>query len=143
MAHAWEFRHDEVGYNYRMPNINAALGCAQLEQLKKKLEAKRNLHNRYKKALLKIKGVKLFSEPENCRSNYWLQTLLLDVSKSENRDAILERTNSLGIMTRPAWALMNELNQFKNFPSNDLNQSSSLANRIINIPSSPSLGFEL
>lgn len=143
MAHAWEFRHDEVGYNYRMPNINAALGCAQLEQLKKKLEAKRNLHNRYKKALLKVKGVKLFSEPENCRSNYWLQTLLLDVSKSENRDAILERTNSLGIMTRPAWVLMNELNQFKNFPSNDLNQSSSLANRIINIPSSPSLGFEL
>lgn len=143
MAHAWEFRHDEVGYNYRMPNINAALGCAQLEQLKEKLEAKRNLHNRYKKALLKVKGVKLFSEPENCRSNYWLQTILLDVSKSENRDAILEKTNRLGIMTRPAWVLMNELNQFKNSPSSDLSQSHSLSNRIINIPSSPSIGFGL
>ena len=78
LPHAWEFRHDEIGYNYRMPNINAALGCAQLEQLPAKLAAKRELFSRYHAAFAGIKGVTLFKEPQNCQSNYWLQTLLLD-----------------------------------------------------------------
>lgn len=139
IPHAWEFRHDEVGYNYRMPNINAALGCAQLEELPTKLASKRELFKRYQSAFANVKGVSLLSEPKNCQSNYWLQTLLLDKTEFENRDLILESTNKTGIMTRPAWVLMNELEPFKGFPSMDLATAKSLYERIINIPSSPGL----
>jgi len=139
MRHAWEFRHDEIGYNYRMPNLNAALGCAQLETLPSKLRAKRDLFNRYQNAFADVKGVELFSEPENCQSNYWLHTLLLDEDQSANRDLILEATNDAGIMTRPVWVLLNELIPYKDFPSADLTTSQSLSRRIINIPSSPNL----
>ena len=139
IPHAWEFRHDEIGYNYRMPNINAALGCAQLEKLSDKLASKRELFKRYQSAFAQVEGVSLFSEPENSQSNYWLQTLVLDGSESENRDLILESTNNTGIMTRPAWELMNDLEPFKGFPSMDLSTSKSLLERIINIPSSPGL----
>jgi len=139
IPHAWEFRHDEIGYNYRMPNINAALGCAQLEKLSDKLASKRELFKRYQSAFAQVEGVSLFSEPENSQSNYWLQTLVLDGSESENRDLILETTNNTGIMTRPAWELMNDLEPFKAFPSMDLSTAKSLLERIINIPSSPGL----
>jgi dTDP-4-amino-4,6-dideoxygalactose transaminase len=139
IPHAWEFRHDEIGYNYRMPNINAALGCAQLEKLSDKLASKRELFKRYQSAFAQVEGVSLFSEPENAQSNYWLQTLVLDGSESENRDLILESTNNTGIMTRPAWELMNDLEPFKGFPSMDLSTAKSLLERIINIPSSPGL----
>lgn len=139
IPHAWEFRHDEVGYNYRMPNINAALGCAQLEKLPTKLASKRELFKRYQSAFAHVKGVSLLSEPKNCQSNYWLQTLLLDKTEFENRDLILESTNRTGIMTRPAWVLINELEPFKGFPSMDLATAKSLSERIINIPSSPGL----
>jgi dTDP-4-amino-4,6-dideoxygalactose transaminase len=141
IPHPWEFRHDEIGYNYRMPNINAALGCAQLEQLPSKLAAKRDLFSRYGTAFAAIKGVTLFKEPQNCQSNYWLQTLVLDESESENRSLILESTNKAGIMTRPVWVLLNELTPFKGLPSMNLSSAYSLAGRIINIPSSPSLGL--
>jgi aminotransferase in exopolysaccharide biosynthesis len=139
LSHAWEFRHDEIGYNYRMPNINAALGCAQLEQLPGKLESKRNLFKKYQQAFADIEGIRLFSEPKNCHSNYWLQTLLLDENQSKERDLVLEATNSSGIMTRPAWVLLNELSPFKDSPSTNLATAQSLARRIINIPSSPGL----
>lgn len=141
LPHAWEFRHDEIGYNYRMPNINAALGCAQLEQLPAKLVAKRNLFDQYRVAFAGIKGVTLFKEPQNCQSNYWLQTLVLDEFESENRNLILESTNNVGIMTRPAWVLLNELTPFKESPSMDLSTAHSLSRRIINIPSSPGLAL--
>ena len=141
LPHAWEFCHDEIGYNYRMPNINAALGCAQLEQLPAKLAAKRDLFSRYHDAFTSIKGVTLFREPQNCQSNYWLQCLVLDESESENRNQILESTNKVGIMTRPAWMLLNELIPFRDLPSMDLSTAYSLAGRIINIPSSPGLGL--
>jgi perosamine synthetase len=139
LPHAWDFRHDEIGYNYRMPNVNAALGCAQLEQLPAKLLAKRELFVKYKNVFRNIKGVSLFSEPKNCQSNYWLQTLLLHESESANRNQVLEITNAAGIVTRPAWVLLNELSPFNQSPSTDLSCSSSLAKRIINIPSSPDL----
>ncbi len=139
IPHAWEFRHDEIGYNYRMPNINAALGCAQLEKLSDKLASKRELFKRYQSAFAQVEGVSLLSEPKNSQSNYWLQTLILDGSESESRDLILESTNDAGILTRPAWVLMNELEPFKGFPSMDLSTSKSLVERIINIPSSPGL----
>jgi perosamine synthetase len=141
LPHSWEFRHDEIGYNYRMPNINAALGCAQLEQLPVKLAAKRNLFDRYRVAFAQIKGVTLFKEPQNCQSNYWLQTLVLDENESDSQNLILESTNKVGIMTRPVWVLLNELTPFKDSPSMDLSTARSLSRRIINIPSSPGLGL--
>lgn len=139
LSHAWEFRHDEIGYNYRMPNINAALGCAQLEQLPSKIESKRRLFEKYQNAFANLLGVRLFSEPKNCYSNYWLQTLLLDENLSNERDSVLEATNSAGVKTRPSWVLLNELAPFKNAPCANLATAQSLSRRIINIPSSPGL----
>jgi aminotransferase in exopolysaccharide biosynthesis len=139
IPHAWEFRHDEIGYNYRMPNLNAALGCAQLEQLPNKLSAKRELFELYEIAFKEISGVNLVREPAKSVSNYWLQTLILDENCASERDLILQRTNDLGFMTRPSWTLMNELAPFAISPSMDLSVSKSLSDRIINIPSSPGL----
>jgi len=136
LPHAWEYRHDEVGYNYRMPNINAALGCAQLEQLPQLLESKRDLFSRYQGAFNKVDGVQLMSEPNGCSSNYWLQTIILNADNSRYRDAVLEASNRAGLMTRPAWVLMNELTQFSAMPSMDLSRALSLSKRVINIPSS-------
>lgn len=139
LPHAWEFRHDEVGYNYRLPNLNAALGCAQLEQLPGRLAAKRVLFSRYRTAFAHVQGVKLMAEPEECQSNYWLQTLLLEADCAEQRDAVLKATNDAGFMTRPAWILMNELTPFKTCPRMDLTVAQSLSKRLINIPSSSGL----
>jgi aminotransferase in exopolysaccharide biosynthesis len=139
VPHRWEFRHDEIGFNYRMPNLNAALGCAQLEKLQSKLDAKRKLYMLYQAAFLGIEGVTLFSEPEGCKSNYWLQTLILDEEYGNNKDAILEKTSAAGIMARPAWTLMNELSPYSDCPKSDLSSASSLARRIVNIPSSPNI----
>lgn len=139
LAHPWEFRHDEVGYNYRMPNINAALGCAQLEKLQKMLDLKRELFHRYQESFQLLGGVQLVSEPEQCRSNYWLQTLLLDGTHEGYREELLKATNELGFMTRPVWTLMHELEQFKDCPRMDLSESETLEKRLINIPSSINL----
>jgi len=139
LPHVWEFFHDEVGYNYRLPNLNAALGCAQLEQLPTKLVAKRMLYTRYQHAFAQVIGVKLISEPSECHSNYWLQTLLLDSENAHLRDSILKATNDAGFMTRPAWILMHELAPFKVCPRMDLTTALALAKRLINIPSSSGL----
>jgi len=139
LPHAWEYRHDEIGYNYRMPNLNAALGCAQLEQLPGKLDSKRALFQRYKAAFASLTGLRLVVEPESCQSNYWLQTLLLDDDQADQRDALLKATNDSGLMTRPAWILMPELPQFKDCSRMDLTGALSLAQRLINIPSSSGL----
>ncbi len=139
MQHAWEYRHDEVGYNYRMPNLNAALGCAQLEQLPMMLDSKRELFKRYQSAFAPVRGAKLMVEPEQCQSNYWLQTLLLDADQVKQRDLVLETTNDAGFMTRPAWVLMQVLTPFKGCPRMDLAGAQSLSQRLINIPSSSGL----
>jgi len=139
LPHAWEYRHDEIGYNYRMPNLNAALGCAQLEQVPTMLAAKRKLFQRYQVAFAPMQGVKLMEEPEQCQSNYWLQTLLLDAEQADQRDHILKATNEAGLMTRPAWTPMHELTPFKDCPRMDLAVAQSLAQRLINIPSSSGL----
>lgn len=139
LPHAWEFRHDEIGYNYRLPNLNAAVGCAQLEQLDIKLAAKRSLYNRYQIAFNPVTGVTLVAEPTQCQSNYWLQTLLLDADQAHQRDTILFATNQSGLMTRPAWVLMHELSAFKTCPRMHLPVAQSLSERLINIPSSPHL----
>jgi len=138
-AHQWDYDHDDIGYNYRMPNINAALGCAQLEQLTLKLMRKRELYSKYKEVLQPISGLKLFEEPENCESNYWLQTVLLDIDYAHNLKLILEQTNNSGLATRPTWKLMTELKPYQPLPSMDLDGAISLSKRIVNIPSSSSL----
>lgn len=140
VPHAWEYRHDEIGYNYRMPNLNAALGCAQLEQLPAMLAAKRRLFQRYQTAFASIEGAKLVVEPKQCQSNYWLQTLLIDAKQANQRDHILRATNNAGFMTRPAWILMHELAPFKDCPRMDLTVAQTLSQRLINIPSSSNLG---
>ncbi|QWE06935.1 LegC family aminotransferase [Polynucleobacter sp. JS-JIR-5-A7] len=139
VPHAWEYRHDEIGYNYRLPNLNAALGCAQLEQIDKILIAKRDLFYRYQRAFSGLEGLQILSEPKGCKSNFWLQTLRIDPDKVGYQNEILEITNEAGFMTRPAWALMSELNQFKGCPRMDLSTARLLSSQLINIPSSPIL----
>jgi perosamine synthetase len=140
VPHRWEYRHDAVGYNYRMPNLNAALGCAQLEQLDGFIAAKRRLFERYRTAFARVPQVRLMSEPSGSRSNYWLQTLLLDESAAGQRDWILAATNDAGLMTRPVWTLMHLLEPYRDCPRMDLSAAESLVRRIINIPSSSQLG---
>lgn len=136
VPHRWEFIHDEIGYNYRLPNINAALGCAQLEQLTGFLDKKRNLFKRYQIEFKKIPQVKIFSEPNDCHSNYWLQTLMLHDSVADQRDSILAVTNDAELMTRPVWTLMHHLAPYQDCPKMDLSMVESLEKRLINLPSS-------
>jgi aminotransferase in exopolysaccharide biosynthesis len=136
VPHRWEYRHDEIGYNYRLPNINAALGCAQLEQLPEFLQAKRRLFERYRSAFSEVAHVHLVAEPDGCRSNYWLQTLLLDQSVCAQRDAVLAATNDESLMTRPAWSLLHRLAPYLACPKMELPVAESLERRIINLPSS-------
>jgi len=140
MPHRWEFNHDMIGYNYRLPNINAALGCAQLEQLPVFLEKKRTLAQRYKEAFKAVNGISFFTEPDFAVSNYWLNVLLLDEDNAAERDALLEATNSQGVMTRPAWTLMHKLPMYSSCPRMDVSVAESLERRIVNIPSSVAMG---
>lgn len=140
LAHPWEFVHDEIGYNYRMPNINAALGCAQMEQLDKFLENKREIANKYKLFFSEIDDIKFFTEPKECKSNYWLNTIIL--KDREERDAFLEYSNCKGVMTRPAWELMYRLAMFENCQRDHLENSKWLSERIVNIPSGVTLPID-
>jgi len=139
VSHKWAIAHDLIGYNYRLPNINAALGCAQMEELPGFIENKRALADKYRKAFEGINGTRFFTEPDFAKSNYWLNVLLLDEKYSDQRDVLLEATNNLGIMTRPAWTLMHRLPMFQNCPRMELSEAKSLEARLINIPSSPTL----
>ncbi|AOP33675.1 aminotransferase DegT [Leptospira tipperaryensis] len=139
IPHRWEYVHDEIGYNYRMPNINAALGCAQLEQMPEFLKSKRELFQKYKDSFSSIEDVFIFEEPKESRSNYWLQTLVLSNKVSQKRDEILTVTNDSGVMTRPCWSLMHKLKPFSDCPRMDLSVAISLEKRLINIPSGSGL----
>ena len=134
--HSWEYIHDEVGFNYRMPNINAALGCAQIEQLPDILVAKRALFLSYQSAFTDLSNMAVFCERKNTVSNYWLQTLLLDDSIADYRDKILEDTNNANLMTRPAWRLLSGLKPYQSCQKMELSIARSLEKRIINLPSS-------
>jgi aminotransferase in exopolysaccharide biosynthesis len=136
VPHRWEYRHDDIGYNYRLPNINAALGCAQLEQLPEFLKAKRRLFERYAAAFAAVPQASIVVEREGCRSNYWLQTLLLDAAAAGQRDAVLAATNDAGYMARPTWALMHRLTPYRECPRMELPVAESLERRLINLPSS-------
>jgi len=139
VPHRWKYVHDEVGYNYRLPNINAAIGCAQLEQLPNFLATKRRLFDLYSSSFTEVPKTSIVSEPEGCRSNYWLQTLLLDESVADQRDAILAMTNDTGYTTRPTWSLIHWLPPYSNCPRMQLPVAESLEKRLINLPSSPAL----
>jgi aminotransferase in exopolysaccharide biosynthesis len=131
--HPYEYFHDQLGYNYRLPNLNAALGCAQLEQLESFIESKRALASRYAQAL-EGSDLQFFIEPEGCRSNYWLNAVICE--NREQRDALLKATNDSGVMTRPIWKLMNHLPLYAGCPHGDLTNAEWLAERIVNLPSS-------
>ena len=140
--HKWSFVHDQIGFNYRMPNINAALGCAQLEGLPSAIKNKRKLAEEYKHAFTGVNGINFFTEPSFAQSNYWLNVLLLDNKFFEQRDLLLELTNAHGIMTRPAWTLMHQLDMYENCPRmDDLAAAENLEKCLINIPISAKLGF--
>ena len=132
LPHAWEFVHDEIGYNYRMPNINAALGVAQLEQLDGFLVNKRATAEAYK-AYFEKQGIAFFAERADEHCNYWLNAIILK-DKSE-RDSFLTEMNAKGVMSRPIWQLMNRLPMFVNCERGDLSNAEWLEARVVNIPS--------
>ncbi|RNB53847.1 LegC family aminotransferase [Brevibacillus gelatini] len=140
VPHKWEFVHDQIGYNYRMPNINAALGCAQLEQLPDFLPKKRALAKFYENQFLHFEGASFVSEPKHCRSNYWLNAIRLSADYMNLRDEILRATNEQGMMTRPVWRLLSSLPMYADAPQMDLSVAKKLEQSIVNIPSSAHLG---
>ncbi|WP_299798806.1 LegC family aminotransferase [uncultured Maribacter sp.] len=133
IPHRWDFNHDQVGYNYRMPNINAALGCAQLENLPEILKNKRDLALKYN-VFFNDKPARFVTEPENTTANYWLNAIVLD--NALERDEFLTATNNAGVMTRPIWKLMSGLPMFQKAQKGNLENSIWLEERVINIPSS-------
>ena len=134
MPHRWEFRHDHIGYNYRMPNINAALGCAQLEHLDEFIADKRATAAAYAEFFKNVDDIDFFTEPENCFSNYWLNVVIL---KDRNaQQAFLQETNDNGVMTRPIWELMTRLPMFEKCEHDNLENTIWFADRVVNIPSS-------
>ncbi|GAA5415659.1 GDP-perosamine synthase [Paraliobacillus ryukyuensis] len=135
VPHQWEYIHDEIGFNYRMPNINAALGCAQLEQIPLFLEKKRNLAYQYNKVIKSIEGIEFFTEKEHNHSNYWLNAILLDDPDINLRNEIIQRLHKEKILVRPIWKPLNELVMYQNCPRMDLSVSKDLNERIINLPS--------
>lgn len=136
----WNFLHDEVGYNYRMPNINAALGCAQLERLPSMLQRKRQLARRYEAAFAGIDGVRFLLEPPGTSSNYWLNAIILDEHFSTCRDGVLSALNDAGYVSRPVWRLMHRLPMYQACPRMNLDVAEQIEARLINLPSSAKLG---
>jgi len=139
LKHKWEYIHDEIGYNFRMPNLNAALGLAQFENIHTFLKAKRTLFKKYYNVFNKIKGISLYKEPKNANSNYWLQTLILNKNHSSLKNKILKESHKQLIYIRPVWKLISELKPYKKNQKMNLSGAKEIYNRIINIPSSQSL----
>lgn len=134
IPHRWEFKHDYIGYNYRMPNINAAIGCAQLENIERYVTNKRETAHAYAEFFKNIPDIQFFTEPEDCKSNYWLCSI---VTKDHNAQLeFLEYTNDNGVMTRPIWELMNRLPMFEQCENDGLKNAIYFADRVVNIPSS-------
>ncbi len=134
VPHPWEYVHDAVGFNYRMPNLNAALGCAQLETLNRFLESKREIALQYRSFFKDFPQLRFVEEPLQARSNYWLNAVIFE--KKEDRDKFLELSNKAGVQTRPAWRLINELEMYREAFSADLTNAQNIAPRLVNLPSS-------
>ena len=134
VPHRWEFVHDHIGYNYRMPNINAALGCAQMEHLEEFVLNKRETAAKYAEFFKGIENVEFFTEPTDCRANYWLNVVILKDKAAQLE--FLQQTNDNGVMTRPIWELMNRLPMFEHCQNDGLENTIWFADRVVNIPSS-------
>lgn len=134
VPHAWDFVHDHVGYNYRLPNLNAAMACAQMEVLDVLIQSKRALSAQYKRFFNEL-GLHFVEEPAETRSNYWLNSILF--STRSERDEFLKYSNEKGIMTRPAWKLMVDLEMFKHCIQDEVVNARQIAERLVNLPSSP------
>jgi len=132
--HPWKFEHDMIGYNYRLPNLNAALGCAQMEMLPEILKNKRETAQIYQDYFKTIADIEFITEPQECISNYWLNAILL--KNEEERDAFLEQANTQKVMCRPAWILMNKLQMFNYCPKAEIPISELIESKLVNIPSS-------
>ena len=133
IPHRWEYAHDYVGYNYRLTNLQAALGVAQMESLPKFIENKRKLAKQYNEFFSSI-GIKFVTEPKHSKSNYWLNAI--ELKNLDERNKFLETTNNSGVMTRPIWKLMNKLPMFKDCQAENLENSEFFEQRVVNIPSS-------
>ncbi|EIA3113436.1 LegC family aminotransferase [Vibrio cholerae] len=134
VPHPYEFFHDEPGFNYRMPNLNAALGCAQMEVLERYLAQKRHLAQQYQ-AFFAGSDVTFVVEPEYAQSNYWLNAIIC--ADAQQRNELLEQTNAAGVMTRPIWQLMHRLPMFEQALRGDLTHSEFIEAHLINLPSTP------
>lgn len=134
IPHRWEFRHDHIGYNYRMPNINAALGCAQMEHIEEYVASKRETAKAYEEFFKDIPEIEFFVDTPDTRSNYWLNVVIL--KDKETQLNFLEYTNDNGVMTRPIWELMNRLPMFEKCENDGLKNTIWFADRVVNIPSS-------
>jgi dTDP-4-amino-4,6-dideoxygalactose transaminase len=143
LPHPWAFEHDSVGWNDRLPNLNAALGVAQLEDLVRRLQAKRQLAERYWTAVASLEGVELVAEPAGCCSNYWLVTLRFtapDPREAERRRLyLLEAAHAAGLLLRPVWKLLHQLPMYKEALRGELPVAEDQAQRLVNLPSSPQL----
>ncbi len=134
IPHPYEYEHHQVGYNFRLPNLNAALACAQMENLDLFIENKRKLADSYRKFFESRDDIAFVSEPDHCRSNYWLNAIIL--SDKATRDSFLEQSNESGVMTRPAWKLLSQLPMYADCQTDGIKNALNLGERIINIPSS-------
>lgn len=139
LPHRWEFVHDAVAWNYRLPNLNAALGCAQLERLPDMLGRKRRLAESYREAFAGVAGLSFVAEPEGCRSNYWLNAVRLAKPDMAARDALLATANDAGFHCRPAWTLLHKLPMYAGCPRADLSVALALEASLVNLPSSARL----
>ena len=139
LKHKWEYLHDEVGYNFRMPNLNAALGLAQFEKINIFLKAKRFLFKKYLNVFNNQKGIFLYKELQNVNSNYWLQTLILDNSNKNLKNKILNKLHKKLIYARPAWKLISQHKPYKKSQKMNLSGAKEIYSKIINLPSSQSL----
>ena len=139
VKHKWEYIHDDIGYNFKMPSLNAALGLAQISKIDIFLKAKRRLFNKYSKNLKQLIGVSIFQEGKNLKSNYWLQTLILDKRYKYLKDELLNYCYKKKIFLRPTWKLISSLKPYKKTQKMDLSGAKDIADRVINLPSSQSL----
>lgn len=133
VAHPYEFIHDEIGFNYRLPNLNAALGCAQLFRIEEFVIEKRELAHKYS-SFFENSGLNFFEEPNFARSNYWLNAIICD--SRETKENLLHTTNQAGVMTRPAWKLMIDLDIYSYCYRDDLSISVDMENKLVCLPSS-------
>tara|TARA_Y100000590_G_C15689451_1_gene1002880 strand:- start:791 stop:1954 length:1164 start_codon:yes stop_codon:yes gene_type:complete len=140
IQHPWKFIHDKVGWNYRMPNINAALGCAQLEKITTILRYKKNITRKYQKAFKWYDDISFVREPSWCKSNYWLNTIRINNLTISKRDHLLKKLNQNYFECRPAWNLLHKLPMYKLCPKSKMNNSVKLEKELITLPSSPSYG---